>query len=76
MSNDTPLGMLIGRLAQADPHRAAITCGHVTRSRAELEARANRLARAYRDLGVGQDSFVTIGLPNSIEFFEATLAVW
>ena len=76
MSNETPLGMLVGRLAQVDPDRPAITCGPDTISRAELEARTNRLARAYRDLGVRQDTFVTIGLPNGIEFFEATLAVW
>jgi bile acid-coenzyme A ligase len=76
MSNQTPLGVLVGRLAQADPARPAITCEQDTFSRAELEARTNRLARAYRDLGVRRDSFVTIGLPNSIEFFESTLAVW
>src|SRR5437899_9908040 len=76
VSAPTPLGILVGRLAQADPSRAAITCGQQTISRAELEARTNRLARAYRDLGVRQDSFVTIGLPHGIEFLEATLAAW
>src|SRR5437660_2018331 len=76
VSAPTPLGILVGRLAQTDPSRAAITCGQLTISRAELEARTNRLARAYRDLGVRQDSFVTIGLPNGIEFLEATLAAW
>src|SRR5688572_2878003 len=67
----TPLGVLFGRLAQADPGRPAITIGDVTISRAELEARTNRLARAYRDLGVRPNSFVTIGLPNGLEFYEA-----
>lgn len=43
---------------------------------AELEARSNRLARAYADKGVRQDDFVTIALPNGIEFFEATFAAW
>ena len=75
-TGETPLGALIGRLAAAEAHRSAVTCGDVTRSRAELDARTNRLARAYRRLGVGQDSFVTIGLPNGIEFYEAALAVW
>ena len=75
MSTETPLGVVIGRLAQTAPDRPAITCGSITRSRADIEARTNRLARAYRELGVRQDSFVTIGLPNGIEFFEATLAV-
>ena len=66
----------MGRLAQAAPGRAAITCEGSTRSRAELEARTNRLARAYQARGVTPDSFVTIGLPNGIEFFEAVLAAW
>ncbi|TDJ26032.1 MAG: acid--CoA ligase [Gammaproteobacteria bacterium] len=42
----------------------------------ELDQRSNRLARAYQNLGVGQDDFVTIGLPNGIEFFEACFATW
>ncbi|MDP3460894.1 MAG: AMP-binding protein [Hyphomonas sp.] len=42
----------------------------------ELEARTNRLARAYQALGVKKDDFVTIALPNGIEFFEACLAAW
>ena len=74
--SETPLGTVVGNLAHAAPHRAALTCGTDTVSRAALEARTNRLARAYRELGVTPDSFVTIGLPNSIEFFEAVLAVW
>jgi len=76
MSTETPVGALIGRLAQANPARAAITCESETLSRAELEARTNRLARAYRELGVTRDSFVTIGLPNGIGFYEATVATW
>jgi len=43
---------------------------------AEFEARTNRLARAYQKLGVKQDDFVTISLPNGIEFFEACFATW
>jgi bile acid-coenzyme A ligase len=76
VSDDTPLGVKIGRLAVADPDRPALTCGSDTRSRAEFQARTNRLARAYANLGVTRDSFVTIGLPNGIEFFEATVAAW
>jgi bile acid-coenzyme A ligase len=76
MDTQTPLGVLVGRLAQADPHRPAVTCGPLTRSRVELDTRTNRLARAYHELGVRPDSFVTIGLPNGIEFYEATVATW
>ncbi|MCZ6617511.1 MAG: AMP-binding protein [Gammaproteobacteria bacterium] len=43
---------------------------------AELEARSNRLARAYEDLGVGFDDFVTIALSNGVEFFTACYATW
>src|SRR5262249_17058989 len=76
VSDETPLGVLLGQLARAEPDRPAITCGDETVARAALEARTNRLARAYRDRGVTQDSFVTIGLPNGIEFYEATVAAW
>src|SRR5688500_5962165 len=76
MAEETPLGVVVGRLAHADPARAAITCGTDTVSRAALEARTNRLARAYRAAGVTPDSFVTIGLPNGIEFYAATIAAW
>jgi bile acid-coenzyme A ligase len=76
MTSQTPFGVLLGRLAQAAPGSPAVTCEEVTVTRAELEARTNRLARAYRALGVTPDSLVTIGLPNGIAFFEAIVAVW
>ena len=70
------LGEELAALALADPDRPAVTFGDVTLTRSELEARTNRLARAYEALGVTPDSFVTIGLPNGIEFIEATIAAW
>jgi bile acid-coenzyme A ligase len=73
---ETPFGVLLGNRARSDPDRPALTCDDVTRSRAELEARTNRLARAYHALGVAPGSLVTIGLPNGIGFFEATVAAW
>ena len=74
--SETALGTVLGNLAHVAPHRAALTCGTDTVSRDALEARTNRVARAYQELGVTPNSFVTIGLPNSIEFFEAVLATW
>ena len=62
--------------AQRMPHRVAISCGQDSLTWSQLEARTNRLARAYADLGVRPDSFVTVGLPNSVEFFEACIAAW
>ena len=72
----TSLGEELAALAAADPTRPAVTFGDITLTRAELEVRTNRLARAYEALGVTPDSFVTIGLPNGIEFVEATIATW
>ena len=69
-------GRAIAWLAEQDPQRIAIRCEGETRTRAELDRRANRLARAYAELGVTEGSLVTIGLPNSAAFFEACLAVW
>jgi bile acid-coenzyme A ligase len=63
-------------LAEAEPDRPAVTCGQDTITRAELDRRTNRLARAYAELGVGEGDLVTIGLPNSVEFYEAAVATW
>ena len=76
MSDETPARSRSSVDWPRQIRRPAITCEPETISRAELEARTNRLARAYRDLGVTRDSFVTIGLPNGIGFFEATIAAW
>ena len=75
-AREIPIGTAIRLNAERDPDRPAITCGEATITRGELERRTNRLARAYEQLGVGQDNLVTIALPNSIEFFEASIAVW
>jgi bile acid-coenzyme A ligase len=76
MAETKPIGSIISELAEEDPDRPSVTCAGVTVSRRELDQRANRMARAYEGLGVGEGRFVTIALPNSIEFFVATLAVW
>lgn len=71
-----PIGAVTRLLAERDPGRPAVTCEDRTVTRVELERRTNRLARAYDEMGVGQDDLVTIALPNSIEFYEAALAAW
>ncbi|MDP6691377.1 MAG: AMP-binding protein, partial [Alphaproteobacteria bacterium] len=62
--------------ADKDPDAPMLTFEGVTLSRAELDRRSNRLARAYQALGVKADDFVTIALPNGTEFIEAAFAVW
>ncbi|HVF76531.1 MAG TPA: AMP-binding protein [Acidimicrobiales bacterium] len=71
-----PLGQLFTDRAAEAPDAPAVTVGADTITRGELESRANRTARHYEQLGVGVGDFVTIALPNSIEFFVATAAVW
>ncbi len=76
MAQSTTLAEHLAALAAADPDRPAISCAGSTVTRRELEQHTNRLARAYQQLGVTPDSFVTIGLPNTVEFLEAAIAAW
>jgi bile acid-coenzyme A ligase len=69
-------GRAAGWLAAEAPERAAVVCGGETVTRAELERRSNRLARAYAERGVAPGALVTLALPNGVEFLVATLAVW
>ncbi|MGY4710690.1 AMP-binding protein [Mycolicibacterium sp. CBM1] len=71
-----PIGTRLSQLAAEAPQRAAVTCDGRTVTRAELESMSNRLARAYAELGVRQGDYVTIAVPNSIEWVRATVAVW
>jgi len=70
------IGRAIGWLAQQQPDAPLITHEGTTITRAEFERRTNRLARDYAQRGVKQGDFVTIALPNSIEFYEASVATW
>jgi bile acid-coenzyme A ligase len=66
----------LGIHAERDPERVAVVHEERAVSRAELDRRSNRLARAYAGLGVGEGDRVTLALPNGIPFLEATFAVW
>lgn len=70
------IARIIHDLAEAAPDRPAITHETRTITRQELHLSTNRLARAYHDLGVSSGDFVTIALPNSIEFYQACIATW
>jgi long-chain acyl-CoA synthetase len=60
--------------AAATPEKAALICGHVTRTFAEYDARTSRLADALADRGVQAGDRVAVMLPNSVEFFETWAA--
>ncbi|MFN3912612.1 AMP-binding protein, partial [Hyphomonas sp.] len=70
------LSRILSHWTAIQPSRTALFHEGRAVTWAELEARTNRLARAYQALGVKTDDFVTIALPNGIEFFEACLATW
>lgn len=70
------LSRIIGFWAERQGDEVAIEHEGDSMTWAELESSTNRLARAYQQLGVSENSFVTIGLPNGIEFFQATIATW
>src|SRR5215208_7195817 len=71
-----PIGTQFSALADKWPDEPAVTCEGRTITRGELDAATNRLARAYAELGVRQGDYVTVVLPNSIEWVQAVLAAW
>ncbi len=58
-----------------DPAAAAIVGGGAPMTLGDLEARANQLAHALRQCGVGPDTCVGVGLDRSPDLIVATLAV-
>ncbi|MFJ3788339.1 non-ribosomal peptide synthase/polyketide synthase [Kitasatospora sp. NPDC090091] len=69
------LTALFERQVRANPAAAALTDGEVTLTYGELNARANRLAHALIDRGVGPEQLVALALPRSAELVVAVLAV-
>ena len=69
-------GAALSRNAERTPDAPAFVMGDECTTHAELEARANRRARAFDALGVGEGDFVTLALPNGIEFVECLFACW
>ncbi|OBJ51442.1 AMP-binding protein [Mycobacterium sp. 1423905.2] len=70
------IGAQITALAHADPDAPALTCDGRTITRGELDRSTNRLARAYAERGVSTGSYVSIVLPNSIEWVHSVVACW
>ncbi|MCV7445359.1 AMP-binding protein [Mycobacterium paraense] len=71
-----PIGSQISALAALAPDEPAVTCDGLTLTRAELDRSTNRLARAYAERGVGVGDYVTMVLPNSVEWIQAAVACW
>ncbi|MEO3755456.1 amino acid adenylation domain-containing protein [Streptomyces sp. B6B3] len=61
---------------QRSPAATALRCGPQALTYAELEGRANQLARHLDELGVGPEIRVGLCLPRGIDMIVAMLAVW
>ncbi len=64
------------QLAAEAPDRPAVTCDGRSVTRVELVAAGDRLARDLAARGVGHGDFVTVALPNSVDWFVTYVAVW
>src|SRR6266851_8936683 len=61
--------------ADARPEAVAVVFGREETTYAELESRANRLARHLRGRGVGRGSIVATLLPRSVDAYAALLGI-
>lgn len=77
MSNDgVALSSILAHHARRAPGRAALILDDAAVSYAELDARTNRRARMLAAHGAGEGDFVTVALPNGLEFYETIFAIW
>jgi len=73
--SDLNLAALVERQAAATPGATAVVAGDVQLTYAELDARANRIANALRDRGVGRGMLVGLCLERGPDLLPALLAI-
>ncbi|MFC8420329.1 amino acid adenylation domain-containing protein [Streptomyces sp. NPDC057236] len=72
---DATLASLFARQAARTPHATALVFEDTTLTYAELDRRAEALARRLRARGAGPERFVAVAVPRSAELVVALLAV-
>jgi bile acid-coenzyme A ligase len=70
------IGACLAYWAKRTGEMPALSGEGSTLSFRELDLATNRLARAYAGLGVRHGDYVTIALPNGVEFMLAACAIW
>ncbi|SOD62616.1 amino acid adenylation domain-containing protein [Streptomyces zhaozhouensis] len=73
---DVPVNALIEERVQRDPQAVALVSGEVTLTYAQLNAKANRVARLLLSHGAGPERVVALALPRCADLVVAMLAVW
>ncbi|QLQ36516.2 non-ribosomal peptide synthetase [Micromonospora robiginosa] len=73
---DVSVVSLFERQVAACPGAPAVVGGGVSLTFAQVDARANRLARVLRANGVGVDSVVGLALPGGVDMVVGMVAVW
>ncbi|MEA1672686.1 AMP-binding protein [Nitrospirillum sp. BR 11163] len=77
MSDDgIALSSILAHHARRSPGRAALVMEGVPVTYDELDARSNARARQLAAQGAGPGDFVTVALPNGLDFYETTFALW
>jgi bile acid-coenzyme A ligase len=74
--SEVSIGAALAREAVLQGDALAVACEDKTRSWNQLHRNSNRIARALEARGVKQGDFLTIALPNGVEFVEACYAAW
>jgi amino acid adenylation domain-containing protein len=74
--DDENIATLFERQARRTPDRPAVTFERQTLTYAELERRANRLARHLNSLGVGPEQIVGVFLGRDLDLVMVLLAIW
>lgn len=70
------LSSILAHHARRSPGRAALILDGAAVGYDALDARSNARARMLAAQGVGAGDFVTIALPNGLEFYETVFATW
>jgi bile acid-coenzyme A ligase len=70
------LSSILAFHARQSPTRTALILGDARITYDEMDARTNRRARMLAAHGVTQRDFVTVALPNGLEFYETIFALW